>query len=392
MKLSKTGRRPKICMLSSIPATLWSFYRGLPERLKDEGIAVEVCSSPGKELDYFSGQFGINVHRVDILRQIAPWRDVLALLKLVRIFKQNHYELVHSHSPKAGLLGMIAGRLASVRRLVYTCHGLPLETERGLKRKLLLWAERVSCALADQVLVVSPSLLDVLRKYKVGSDKKMSILADGTACGVDLSRFTPTPELLEKGKIIRRGHSIPADDTVIGFVGRLVPDKGIAILVESFVRLYESNRDIRLLVIGDFEPHRGRLPRGTSETLTDHPGIIAVGFTQEVEPYYAAMDMLVLPTRREGFPYSLLEAAAMGLPVITTKVTGCVDAVVDGQTGLLVPPEDVSALTDAIRKLVVSPQLRFRLGRQARKRVEERFSSRRLLDAHVQFYRRMLDL
>lgn len=183
MKPTKTGKRPKICILSSIPATLWSFYRGLPQRLKDEGIDVEICSSPGKELDYFAGQFGINVHQVNILREITPWRDVLAILKLVKIFKRNHYELVHAHTPKAGLLGMIAARLASVPGRIYTCYGLPLETERGLKRKLLLWAEQVTCTLANRVLVVSQSLLNVLREYKICSDTKLTILANGTACG-----------------------------------------------------------------------------------------------------------------------------------------------------------------------------------------------------------------
>lgn len=180
---------------------------------------------------------------------------------------------------------------------------------------------------------------------------------------------------------------------VIGVVvGRLVPDKGIHILVESFVRLYESSPNIRLLIIGDFEPHRGRLPDKTTQALNNHPRIVHVGFTHQIEPYYAAMDMLVLPTRREGFPYTILEAAAMGLPVAATEVTGCVDAVLEGRTGFLVPPEDVTALTAAIQKLLASPRLRQQMGCEGTKRVEEEFTSQRLLDAHVQLYRGMLGL
>ena len=379
-------------MLSSIPVTLWSFYRKLPERLKDEGINLEICSSPGKELDYFRKQFGISVHQVDILREITPWRDVLAILKLVKIFKRNRYDLVHGHTPKAGLLGMIAATLTGVKCRIYTCHGLPLETESGLKRRLLVWAERVSCALANRVLVVSQSLLNALSKYKICSETKLTILANGSACGVDLNRFTPTTELIKKSKVIRKNYSISSDDIVIGFIGRLVPDKGIHILVESFVRLYESNPNIRLLVLGDFEPHRGRLSDETTEVLSNHPGIIHAGVTDEIEQYYAAMDMLVLPTRREGFPYTILEAGAMGLPAIATKVTGCVDAVIDGQTGLLVPPENVTALMAAIQKLLASPQLRRQMGQEARNRVEEKFTSQHLLDAHVKLYRKMLGL
>jgi len=382
----------KICLISSVPVTLWSFYRGLPGRLKDEGIDIEICSSPGKELDYFRKQFGINVHQVNILREIAPWRDMWAILKLAGIFRRNRYDLVHAHTPKAGLLGMIAARLASVRCRVYTCHGLPAESESGLKRQLLIWAERVSCASANQVLAVSQSLLNLLRRYRICSEKKLTILANGTACGVDLNRFSLTRELIEAGRAVRRNHSISTDETVIGFIGRLVPDKGIHILVESFVRLCESNPNLRLLIIGDFEPHRGRLLDKTTEALSNHPRIVRIGFTHQIEPYYAAMDMLVLPTRREGFPYTLLEAAAMGLPVVATEVTGCVDAVLEGGTGLLVPPEDVTALTDAMKKLVASPQLRRQMGQEGRKRVEEKFTSQRLLDAHVQLYRGMLGL
>jgi glycosyltransferase involved in cell wall biosynthesis len=382
----------KICLISSVPVTLWSFYRGLPGRLKDEGIDIEICSSPGKDLDYFRKQFGINVHPVNILREIAPWRDILAIIKLVKIFKRNRYDLVHAHTPKAGLLGMIAATVAGVKCRIYTCHGLPLETESGMRRQLLALAERTSCALAHQVLAVSNSVLEKLKVLGLCRPSKIEILGDGSACGVDISRFTLTDDLIQGGKIVRERYNISDDNVVIGFIGRLVPDKGVHILVESFARLYESNPNIRLLVLGDFESHRGRLSDKTTEILNNHPGIIHAEFTHQVEPYYAAMDMLVLPTRREGFPYTLLEAAAMGLPVVATEVTGCVDAVVDGQTGLLVPTEDVTALTGAMQKLLASPQLRRRMGREGRKRVEEEFTSQRLLDAHIKLYRKMLEL
>lgn len=389
---AKTGQQPKICLMSSVPVTLWAFYRRLLQRLQNEGFEPEICSSPGRELDYFEKQFGIKVYQVDILRRITPWQDVLTILKLVRIFKQNRYDLVHAHTPKAGLLGMIAARLAAVKCRIYTCHGLPLETESGLKRQLLTYAERVSCALAHQVLAVSYSLADKLTEYKICSRLKLTVLGDGTACGVELNCFTRTPDLIKRSRVIRSRFSISDDDIVIGFIGRLVPDKGVHILIESFTRLYELYPNIQLLILGDFEPHRGLLPDETIEVLNNHPGIIHLGFTDEIEQYYAAMDMLVLPTRREGFPYTILEAGAMGLPVVATKVTGCVDAVVDGQTGLVVPPDDVSALTAAMRRLLDYPQLRLRMGQKARKRVEEKFTSQRLLDAHIKLYRKMLEL
>lgn len=387
---SKCIKRPKICILSSAPVTLWVFYRDLIQKLKAEGYDLEICSSPGKELDYFEKQFGIKVHQVDICRQITPWRDMLTILKLVKIFKRSRYDIVHAHTPKAGLLGMIAARLAAVRCRIYTCHGLPLETESGLKRQLLTCAEQVSCALAHQVLTVSYSLADKLTEYKICSRSKLAVLGDGSACGVNLKRFTLTPALRENGRYLRNKHGISDSDILIGFIGRLVPDKGIHLLVDTFVKLCETN-NIRLLVIGDFEEHRGVLPEDTVNLLKEHPKIIYEGTTEVIENYYAAMDILVLPTKREGFPYTLLEGAAMGLPIVTTKVTGCTDAVLHGKTGLLVDADNREQLHEAIARLIGDEKLRYSYGCEARKRVESLFNSEMLIAEHLKLYKDMLE-
>jgi glycosyltransferase involved in cell wall biosynthesis len=387
-----TANPPKILIISSVPATLWYFYRRLPEKLKDSGFILDICSSPGKELAYFQKQFGLNVYPVNIHRKITPLSDIISIIKLLRLFRKNKYDIVHAHTPKAGLLGMIAAALAKVKCRIYTCHGLPSETETGIKRRLLESTEKISCSLAHQVLVVSKSLSEKMIDLGLCSPSKIKILGNGSACGVDLNRFNRTAELTEKSKSIRSKLSISPDDTVIGFVGRLVPDKGIAVLVESFARLYDTNKNCTLLVIGDYEPHRGKLSDKTVETINNHPAIKQCIYTNQIEWYYAAMDFLVLPTRREGFPYTILEAAAMSLPTIATKVTGCVDAVADGQTGLLVEPDNPEQLYEAILKLVKDPQLRQRLGWQGRKRAEALFDSKLLVDKHISLYRELLEL
>jgi glycosyltransferase involved in cell wall biosynthesis len=383
-------RKSRICLMSSIPVTLWSFYRSLPLRLSDEDIEVHICSSDGPELKMFRDNDGVKTWTVPISRKITPFRDLLSIFKLRGIFRRQRFDIVHAHTPKAGLLGMIAAKLAGVENRIYTCHGLPLETEKGFKRRLLTWAEKLSCYCATQVLVVSNSLLEQLEGYGICHKPRMEMLCDGTACGVDLERFSRTACLAKKSVDVRREYNIPDNALVIGFIGRLVPDKGIHLLVQSFCKLYCRYQNIRLLILGSFEPHRGVLPDETINHLNNHPGIIMVGFSNEIEPYYAVMDMLVLPTRREGFPYTLLEAAAMELPVVATEVTGCVDAVVDGKTGLLVVPENVDLLSRAIEKLIQSDQLRDRMGREARRRVEEKFTVERLLAAHVRLYHRLL--
>jgi len=177
---------------------------------------------------------------------------------------------------------------------------------------------------------------------------------------------------------------------VIGFIGRLVPDKGIHILIESFLALYNQDPYIRLLIIGAMEPHRGNLTSSMLQTIQEHPGITHLDFTDQIEAYYPLMDVLVLPTRREGFPYTLIEAAAMEIPVIATRVTGCVDAVIDHQTGILIPPESPSDLTRAIQTLLYDKSLAQSMGRQARDRVVKQFSSERLTKLHLNLYQEIL--
>lgn len=383
-------KNSKICLMSSVPVTLWYFYRLLPARLKAEGVDVELCSSPGEVLYHFSDEYNLKAHEVKIARRITPLRDIVSLLKLVRLFRRHRFDIVHAHTPKAGLLGMVAAKLAGVKNRIYTCHGLPLETEHGLKRFILRICEKITFNFATKVLVVSHSLLQKVLEYGIYKGDKATVLLDGTACGVDLNRFTKDDELLVQAKHIRKELSIDKNEILIGFIGRLVPDKGIGILLDAFSNLCRSYDNIRLIVIGDFEPHRGKLTDRQIQLIRGGEKITHVNFTYDIEKYYAAMDMLVLPTKREGFPYTLLEAAAMELPVVATKVTGCIDAVVDGETGLLVEPQNSSLLTQALEKLIQSEQLRDQMGYDARQRVEKKFTSERLLDAHLMLYNQLL--
>ena len=380
----------KICLISSVPETLWYFYRSLPERLKTEGIEVEICSSSGSELSFFKDEYNVQSQKVIITRRITPLQDIVSLLKLVKLFRLLRFDIVHAHTPKAGLLGMIAAKLAGVKNRVYTCHGLPMETEQGLKKFILKVCEKITFKFATKVLVVSHSLLQKVREYGIDKDDKASVLLDGTACGIDLDRFTKKEKLLKEAEMLRKELGVDHNDILIGFIGRLVPDKGIGVLLDAFSNLCRSCDNIRLIVIGDYEPHRGKLTDQQIQLLRSGDKIIHVNFTYDIEKYYAAMDMLVLPTKREGFPYTLLEAAAMELPVVATKVTGCIDAVLDGQTGLLVESGDVQALSNAINKLIENPLLRSQMGRNARQRVEEKFKSERLLDAHLRLYHNLL--
>jgi glycosyltransferase involved in cell wall biosynthesis len=380
---------PSICFVASIPMALWSFYRLLIARLLRDGHPVFIISSDMHPLEEFA-RMGCTVLPVPITRVISPWRDILSAIKIFRHLRRIKPSIVHAHTPKGGLLAMIGAAMAPVRCRLYTCHGLASETETGFKRNLLTLTERLTCALAHRVLVVSPSLSRKMTEHRIGSDAKKLILGAGSACGIDTMRFDRTEELMAQARQIRQSLKIPDDAIVIGFIGRLVPDKGIHLLVQAFCELYRENDRVRLLVIGDLEPYRGTLSDETNRLLTEHAGIRRIGFTHGIERYYACMDLLALPTRREGFPYVLLEAGAMRIPVVATAVTGCVDAIEDQVTGLLIDGNRPEQLVDALSGLIRDPARRTEMGRQGRLRVEQGFASERLIAEHLKLYERLV--
>lgn len=387
--VSAASRPIKVLLVASVPSTLWAFYRKLPAAAAAREMEVAVAASPGRELGFFAKEHGIRTFEVPLPRVVSPLRDVQSLGRLARIVRRERFDIVHAFTSKAGLVAMSAGALAGVRCRVYSMLGLPIETATGVTRRMLAASERTACRLAHRVLAVSRSLRHAVVRLQLCPPEKIDVLADGTSCGVDLQRFNRRPEVVARAAEIRASLGIPAAATVVGFVGRLVYDKGIHTLVDSFVRLAERRGDAYLLLLGDYEPHRGEVPPHTVERIARHPRIRHVGFDWDPVAYYAAMDVLALPTLREGFPYAPLEAACLEVPTIGTRVTGCIDAVVDEETGLLVDAESADQLEHALERLVADPALRQRLGRAGRRRVEERFTDDRLLDAHLALYESM---
>ena len=368
---------------------LWVFYRGLLARLKVESQSCTIVTPYMPELDALVDATGCNRHEVTIRRSITPLADVYAILRLAMYLRKERFDMVHAHTPKGGFIGMLAARLAGTPVRVYTVHGLPLETARGLKRRLLRFVDSLACACANHVLAVSPSLLRKILDERVCTRDKLRVLGDGSACGIDIDYYSLNESLKEAGRALRRNHGIDDDAVVLGYIGRIGPEKGIDNLVSVFPAI-RANRKIAMVLAGEMEVLHGRLRPETELELANNHSIVRLDHIQDVRPVYAATDVLVLPTLREGLGMALLEAGAMGLPVVATRVTGCVDAVVDGQTGLLVEPENTEQLKAALITLIDDPQLRQKLGEQARIRVSQMFDSARLIEAHLAFYREVL--
>lgn len=374
----------------TVPQSL-GFLRGQVQFMKRQGFAVHAVSSPGPGLDSFGKDEGVLTHGVSMTRRITPVSDLISLLRLITLMRELRPHIVHSHTPKGGLLGMAAAFFCRVPIRIYHLHGFRAETERGVKRALLMLTERIACWLAHRVLCVSHSLRQVIVSYNICSSDKITVLMSGSANGVDASgRFNPDNVDGARSEI-RRRFGIPDSARVLGFVGRIVRDKGIVELAQSWATLREEFPDLHLMIVGEPESV-DPVPVDVLERLQRDKKVHFAGRVNNVPSYYAAMDMLVLPTYREGFPNVPLEASAMALPVVSTRVTGVVDAVVDGVTGTLVQPGDGEALAEAIRQYLRNPEMARSHGQVGRQRVLTDYRPEAIWSALYAEYLRLMEI
>ncbi|MDQ3030796.1 MAG: glycosyltransferase family 4 protein [Myxococcota bacterium] len=364
----------RVLHVTTVPTSLM-FLDGQSSFMREHGVVLFAISSPGNDLDAWGNREQVSTFGVPMARQITPFSDLVALARIIGVIRKVRPHIVHSHTPKGGLLGTLAAAVCAVPTRIYHLRGLPLTTARGIRRVLLATTERIASGAATQVLCVSRSLREVAITERLCAADRINVLEAGSGNGVDAAeRFNP--ERLPSGtrNETRRGLQIDDDALVIGFVGRLVRDKGIGELVEAWARVRgELPASARLLVVGPYE-ERDPVAGYVRDALERDPTVVRVDFTRDTPVLYAAMDVVVLPTYREGFPNVPLEAAAMGLPVIATRIPGCIDAVDDGETGTLVPVRDVEALASAMLTYATDAQLRARHGHAGRARVLSRFS------------------
>ena len=350
-----------------------NFFQGQSAYMRARGIHLSVITSPGELLDRFAYQEGVAAFPVQMPRRITPTYDLLALARICLILRSIRPHLVHAHTPKGGLLGMVGAWLCRVPIRIYHIHGLPYLTASGLKRLLLRWSEKVACRLAHAVLCVSYSIRQIAVDERLCPASKIKVLAAGSIQGVDADgRFNPNRFTEQEKQGLRSRLGLPEQAVVIGFVGRIVRDKGMIELAEAWRRLREDYSQAHLLLVGDYE-EQDPVPDEVRNLLNNDPRVHITGWLTDTAPYYAVMHLLVLPSYREGFPNTPLEAAAMELPVVATDIPGTRDAVVDGETGTLVPPYDAEALARAIRRYLNDPDLRRAHGKAGRQRVLQHF-------------------
>jgi glycosyltransferase involved in cell wall biosynthesis len=368
------------------PVTARYLLRDQLAWLRERGFDVWLVASPGADLEVAAAHEEVWAVAVPMRRRPAPLADVLALLRLVRLFRRLRPQIVHAGTPKAGLLALLAARWCGVPVRVYGLRGLRLEGTAGAAQAILARLERLAAASAHRILAVSPSLRQRYLELGLAPPEKVTVLASGSSNGVDLVRFRPAPEARAER---REALGIPPDAPVVGFVGRLVGDKGVADLLAALELVWERLPSARLLAVGEVE--RGdAVPEAVRHRLEGDERFVLAGWVTDAAPLYAAMDVLCFPSRREGFPNAPLEAAACGVPTVAYAATGTVDAVVDGETGALVDPGDVAGLAAALLRYWDDPDLRHAHGDAARRRAEAEFPRERVWRALETEYRRLL--
>ena len=379
----ESDRRPHILVGVTSPQTCL-VLQGRLRALREAGFRVSLLSAPGQLLYDTARSEQVTAYAVSMERGISPIADMIALFRIWRLLNRLRPDIVEFSTPKAGLLGSLAARLCRIPARAYFLRGLKLETSFGLKRILLLMTERVASASANVVVCNSRSLRREVLALHIASASKLVLLGKGSSRGVDLERFHPGRSP------VRKHFGIPEDVPVIGFVGRLTRDKGIPELLEAFAAILREEPSARLLLVGWFDAAEDALGVGLRARIEGHPNITCTGFVADTAPYYRAMDLMVLPSLREGFPNVVLEAAATGIPVVGTLCTGSRDAVVSEVTGMLVPPGHPEAICEAVLRLLRDPDRRRQMGEAARVWAAENYENKRVLGLTVDFYQEMI--
>lgn len=358
------------------------FFLPIYDYMRERGHQTHIALPPSNNGLPISASTQHRYHFVDIARNIAPASDFACLLQLIKLMRQLKPQLVHAHGPKAGLLGMSAAAITGVPARVYSVHGLRHETLVGAKLQLVKRLESVSARLAHEVICVSESVRTRAEQDALFPASRAKMMAQGSAAGIDAeSQFVPENERAA-GLEIRASLGLNEGDLLVGFVGRFARDKGIVELGEAMALVQQQLPHVHLLMVGEPDP----TDPVSLAALRSLARVHFFSHQQQPAPFFAALDLLVLPTYREGFPQVLLEAAAMEIPAVASRVTGCVDAIIDGQTGRLVAPRDPVALAQGILTLLADPDGRKAMGKAARRRVLTEFRSEPIAQQTLALY------
>lgn len=378
--------KPILVRMTTIPIALEKLLSGQLEFMNDHYRVIAIASEK-ENLEKMGQKRGLEVFFLSMTRKITPLQDFKALVNLYRYFRKTRPLIVHTHTPKAGIVGMMAAKLAGVPNRLHTVAGLPLLVETGNKRKLLDFVEKLTYACATKVYPNSKGLRDIILENRYCDARKLKVFGNGSSNGIDTGHFDPALFSGGDNQKLRQELGIKPSDFVFVFVGRIVKDKGINELIEAFRQLQGSDPKVKLLLVGDYESDLDPLSAETLDFIQSNPNIIFTGWKNDVRPYFAISDALVFPSYREGFPNVVMQAGAMDLPCIVTDINGCNEIIEEGVNGLIIPVQNAPALLQAMQKIHTNPGFSNMLKANARPLIVSHYDQKKLWQLILEEYR-----
>ena len=377
--------KPKLIRITTVPISLDKLLSGQLNFMQSRYEVVAV-SSEKDYLERVGTKENVRTFHLEMSRKITPFSDFISVVRLFLFLLKEKPLIVHTHTPKAGIVGMVASKLAGVPHRLHTVAGMPLLEATGITRKLLNFVEWATYACATHVYPNSFGLKTIIEQHHFCSSRKLKVLANGSSNGIDTSYFSADLFSNELKDRYRVAMNISSDDFVFIFVGRLVSDKGINEMVAAFVKIQENNSKAKLLLVGDYESELDPLHSATLESIKTNRGIISVGFQSDVRPYFSLSHVLVFPSYREGFPNVVMQAGAMGLPSIVSDINGCNEIIVNNKNGLIIPVKDQQAISTAMGLILSDMNLYTSLSANSRSRIVAFYEQKIVWDALLQEY------
>ncbi|HEV7783326.1 MAG TPA: glycosyltransferase family 4 protein [Chitinophagaceae bacterium] len=382
---------PRIIRITTAPISLKLLLKGQMKFMRENGFDVVMVSSEGKEWEEVIATEGCRHAIIPMTRRLTPFADLRSLWRLYRFIRKEKPDIVHSHTPKAGLLGMLAAKFAGVKVRIHTIAGLRFMTSKGFTRKLLVSMEKLTARAATHVWPNSFSLQQYIIEHKLAKKTKLELIGLGSSNGINLSRFSANaidPAILQKIK-----SSVNYDENLVYFlsVGRIVHDKGIDELVSAFTRINEKNANTRLILVGEYEDEVDPVNEKTKEILKNHPSVIMTGWSDQVEYFMQFSFALIHASHREGFPNVLLQAGAMLCPIICSRIEGNIDIVDNDETGLVFDVNNADQLFEKMSYAIANPGQAAACAQTLRAKIETHFDQAVLHQALLRRYRETLD-
>jgi len=379
----------KVLRITTVPHSLDLLLKGQLKYVNESGFSVIIASNNEGDIQQIEKREGVKHYQLPLTRKFNPLKDLIALFATINLIRREKPDIVHSHSPKAGIVGMLASWICNVPLKIHTVAGLPLVETRGIKKFIYIQIEKITYKCADFILPNSRLLSQYISNNIYENKNKIFIIGKGGSNGVDLDYFNVDAfKSIDKDKF-RHNLGISSRDTVFCFVGRLANYKGVNELVEAFIGLNAKYNNLKLLLVGPIEDINP-LNAATLVAMKNNKNIIGVGHQQDIRPFLYLSDIFVFPSYREGFPQSLMQAAAMGLPLIATNINGCNEIIINERSGLLIQPKDVLALRSAMETLLVKIELRIKYKEESMLFIKENFEQKKFWNLIVNFYKEKL--